>query len=554
MEQLISRPVEGLDRYTTKKNKRFLDWAVQNWHRLSFGQCMAKYREIIEKEAEWGSETVAAMGLLDRFFLLTVLLRRPDAFHPWLFDRCREHEADPFDHLDLWAREHYKSTIITFAHSIQEALQNPNLTSLILSHNEKVSKKFLRQIKQEFESNKRLQKLYPDVIWENPKVESPKWSEQDGIVLNRSANYGEPTIGQCGLVDGLPVGSHYHRLRYDDVVTKDSVGTVEAIEKTTEAFRHSLSLGVRRSEGGKRQGIGTRYHNNDTWRVALADVVFKGRTHAATHNGKEPEPWGDGVPVFRTLEEEQEWRRIQGPWVYGSQQLQNPTVDKLQGFKEEWLQYWEADRWGNMNIYILCDPASEKKKDSDYTVFMVIGLASDGNIYVIDMIRDRLRLTERSDKLFDLHRKYFPKGVGWEKYGKDSDIEHIESEMEHEHYRFHIQGLGGKTAKADRIKGLIPKFEQGLIYLPERCNYVNYEGASRNLTRDFVEEEYKEFPLPQHDDMLDCMARILDPKFPTKFPKRRNRADVEDGYLDPKIVSLAGHRNKQMAGRTWISR
>jgi hypothetical protein len=57
---------------------------------------------------------------------LWVLLRyglgRTDAHNQWVFDRCLEVQASPDGHLDLWAREHYKSTIITFALSIQDIL------------------------------------------------------------------------------------------------------------------------------------------------------------------------------------------------------------------------------------------------------------------------------------------------------------------------------------------------------------------------------------------------------------------------------------------------
>jgi hypothetical protein len=90
-----------------------------------------------------------------------------------------------------------------------------------------------------------------------------------------------------------------------------------------------------------------------------------------------------------------------GPYVFGAQMLLDPTADDKQGFKLEWLRYAAVTTRGQ-NLAILIDPASKKKADSDYTSMWVIGLGPDRKVYVHDMLRDRLSLTERADTLIKL--------------------------------------------------------------------------------------------------------------------------------------------------------
>ena len=97
--------------------------------------------------------------LSDLFFLLVYVLHRKDCLHPWLYDRCREVQAAPNGRLDLWARDHYKSTVITFALTIQDILRNPEIKAVIFSHTRVQAKGFLRWIKNELDNNAEL-KIY----------------------------------------------------------------------------------------------------------------------------------------------------------------------------------------------------------------------------------------------------------------------------------------------------------------------------------------------------------------------------------------------------------
>lgn len=483
----------------------FAEQALSWLKTATMEQALKFYRETYV-DPGCDNETIAAIGRGDLFFLLRHLLGRRDLEHPWLYERCREVHADPDDRLDLWAREHGKSSIITCGLTIQDVLNNPELTIGIFSHTRPIAKAFLSQIKREFEGNSTLKALYSDVLYDDPQKESPVWSLDSGIVVKRTSNPKEATIEAWGLVDGQPTSKHYARLIYDDVVTKESVTNSDQMKKTTEAMELSYNLGAR---GGSRRCIGTRYHFNDTYKVLMERGTFKPRIHAATKDGTV-----DGEPVLLTRQELAEKRRDQGPYTFGCQQLQNPVADETQGFKAEWLKYHDGFTREGMNVYLLVDPAGAKDKRSDYTAAWAVGLGPDMNIYVLDIVRDRLSLTQRAALLMRWHRKWKPMrvhGVRYEKYGKDADIEHIESVQKAANYRFEITAVGGQTSKTERRKRLIPYFEQGRVFLPRTHYYTDYQGKTSDLVQDFIEQEYKPFPVSVHDDMLDALARLIDP-------------------------------------------
>ncbi len=92
------------------------------------------------------AQFMRALCKTDLFFLLTEICSRKDVDNDWIFDRCVEIQRDPDGFLDVWARFHYKSTIVTFAKTIQDILINPNETVGILAFNRPIARGFLRQI------------------------------------------------------------------------------------------------------------------------------------------------------------------------------------------------------------------------------------------------------------------------------------------------------------------------------------------------------------------------------------------------------------------------
>jgi predicted phage terminase large subunit-like protein len=280
----------------------------------------------------------------------------------------------------------------------------------------------------------------------------------------------------------------------------------------------SFNLGKR---GGKRRFIGTRYHFNDTYATIIEEKIAKPRIHVATEDGTVT-----GKPVFLSQEELLKKRVDMGPYIFSSQMLMNPIADEAQNFNVDWLRWYDdADDGLGYNKYILVDAANEKKKDSDYTSMWVIGLGEDKNAVALDLVWDRLSLSGRARELIDLHKKWSDDDspiiqVRYEQYGLMADIEHIQSQMTREKYRFDITKVGGATAKDDRIKRLVPWFEQGRIWLPRTLHRTIYDGTTVDLMRTFKEHEYKPFPVCRHKDLLDSLARLAEPKMKLKYPKK----------------------------------
>lgn len=479
---------------------------------------------------------IRALCLVDRFYLLVKVCKRVDMLHPWVYARCREVEQNPDGYLDLWAREHYKSTIITYGGIIQRILQDPEVTICIFSHVNTIASDFLRQIKTELESNETLKKAFPDILYQNPDKQALRWSVDGGLIVKRKTNPKEGTLEASGLVDGQPISKHYRLRVYDDVVTDKSVNTPEQIQKTTNAYSLSQSLGM---QGGEEWCVGTRYSFADTYEWLLNRGALKARVYPATEDGTT-----DGKLVLFSKEEWKKRRTKHTDSDIACQYMQNPLSGKQRMFDTELLQVYEV-RPEVLSVYVMCDPARSKKSDSDNTAIMVVGVDYAQNKYLLDGFNHKMDLQERWKFFSRMYLKWSNAAgvqqikMGYEKFGADADLDYFEEQMKkRDQPRFEITILEwpreGNGSKVDRVQRLTPDLKSGKIFLPyptdekkltklqRRMEENGYEyriakpilrmdenGSAYNVT-DQLRMQFHYFPHGGKKDAIDSFSRIYD--------------------------------------------
>lgn len=338
--------------------------------------------------------------------MLRYVLKRKDTENKWLRDRCEEIQLNPNDRLDLWAREHYKSTIITFAKTVQDILcshgedkfTDREITVGIFSHTRPMAKDFLKQIKREFEANTLLKELFPDIFYDDPKSQSPKWSEDEGLILKRNGNPKESTVEAWGLVDGQPTGKHFQLLIYDDIVTDRSVTTGDMIAKTTKALELSYNLGT---DGGFRRFVGTIYDDADTWSVIIKRGTAKPRIYPATDNGK-----ANGKPVFMSEEKLAEKVRDMGPYTFSCQMLLDPVPSDSAYFLDEYFII--EDDLPLAYSVIGCSDYAVTEDDGDYTEHGVFAIDQLGRPWILDWWSGQTRSDIWIETQLDLIKDWTP--------------------------------------------------------------------------------------------------------------------------------------------------
>lgn len=371
-------------------------------------------------------EAFRKLILTDLWFIVYFIMGIQDANHPFVIQRCKDVQDGPKTNtLDIWARGHYKSSCITVAETAQYHLNNPDHCTCIFSYKKPAAEKFLDSIRSIY-MNPLAIACFPDLLYKNAFSESPSWSLQNGITINRTnKTRGEATVEASGLVEGMLTGSHFERRIYDDVETPDMAESPDEMDKCFSRFEMSKNLGTGRDTDVERV-IGTYYNHNGPL-VRIRNTSLPGgskkyhlRLIPVTDNGL-----SNGRPVLVSDAKHEE---LKGQLHYFSQQLCDPTPRGEQKLNAEYLNEIES-QFVPRNIikFLLVDPAGDAStntvRKSDAWSIMLLGIEPGTDEtgawkrYILDAFIDKL---DESEAVEIITNMYISGGVisklGYEKF------------------------------------------------------------------------------------------------------------------------------------------
>lgn len=402
---------------------------------------------------------------------------------------------------------HGKSTALHQVFTPWYLGRNPKHSIITATYGQELADDFGRKVR-DICMSKRHRDIFPGFYIRNDSKSAHRFMTGKGGVFY-AVGVGGPTTGRGANL-----------MIIDDPIKDRAEAESSTIRKRIQEWFSSV-VRTRIEPDGVCVITHTRWHEDDLIGYVLREALHEdwhivNFPAILTHDGNESALWPERFPLdtlksIRQTLSQRDWSALY---------MQSPIAIGGNVFKREHMLFYDNRTGQGMNKYMLVDPANSKRPDSDYTVIWVIGANNDGNLYVLDLVRDRLNVAEREKMIFEMHRKWKPLLVAYEQYGMQLDAEWLKHSMNTYNYRFRLESVGGSMKKEDRIMRLLPYFEEGRILFPHKLHKTMSDGITYDLIQQFVEEELLNFPASRHDDMLDALSRILD--IDIKYPSNQN--------------------------------
>lgn len=374
------------------------------------------------------------------------------------------------------------------------------------------------------------QRYFPEYI--HPQEgKREKWCSTSIIIDHpKRAKEGirDASIKVAGLTTNT-TGWHADIIVADDLVVPENAYTEEGRESVSKKSSQFTSI---RNAGGMTMACGTRYHPSDiysVWRDQMFDdyddegvqigvkPVWDIKEYAVETDGiflwprrvrSDGKAFGFDIKVLSRIKAEYS-DRVQFYAQYyndpNDPQSDRISRDKFQYYDQRFLKrdgsvWYYRDR--RLNIYAAVDFAFSMSKGADYTAIVVIGLDSEGNIYVLDIDRFKSDKTiEYFKHIAELHSKWRFKKIRAEvTVAQKVIVNGIKDYIKREGMSLSVEeARPNRTegSKEERIAAALePKYDVQAVW--------HYEGGWIPT----LEEELV-LARPPHDDIKDAFASAM---------------------------------------------
>jgi predicted phage terminase large subunit-like protein len=459
-------------------------------------------------------------------------------------------EAFTENKLIMLPRAHLKSHMVA-TWCAWMIVRHPEITILYTSATAELAISQLYDIKNILESSI-FKKYWPEYI--KPDVGTrEKWSQTKIIIdhpKRKKEGIRDATIACAGLTTNT-TGWHADVICADDLVVPENAYTEDGRESVSKKASQFTSI---RNTGGFTMACGTRYHPGDVYGI-WKEATYEAYSKDGDPLGKYP-VWDvkeyaveyDGVYTWpRSIRsdgkafgfDQRSLARIEAEYTdkiqFFAQYYNNPNDpgsakldrSRFQYFNPRYLKkengswYYSGKR---LNIYAAVDFAYSLSARADWTAIVVIGIDSDGDIFVLDIERFKsFKVIEYFEKIKALHSEW-----GFKK---------LQAEV-----------TAAQKTIVESIKDYVRK--DGLKLKVEEYRPSRQEGSKQERIDAILEHRYSDLQMwhreggwtstleeelilarPAHDDIKDALASAVS----IAVRPSRSAGDVMKDFLLPTI-------------------
>lgn len=477
---------------------------------------------------------IAAEENLSKFIKLVAPHRVLGSCHEellawWTREDAKSHQ------LTLLPRDHQKSAMVAYRVA-WHITKNPDTRILYISSTARLAQQQIKFIK-DILTSKIYRRYWPEMTHVD-EGKRAKWSATEFEVdhpLRSEEGVRDPTVFTAGLTTNI-VGMHCDVAIFDDLVVPQNAYTQEG-RKTCETqygFLSSIETG-----DAMEWVVGTLYHPKDLYEYMMnikvemfgtdGELISEDPLHETFR--REVESSGDGTGEFLWPRQQRSYdnkwfgfdqailarKRAQYPnkSQFRSQYYNDPNDPEGSGIGSDQINYYERKflnrhdgywyfKQARLNVFASIDFAFSLRKGSDFTAIVVLGIDSNHNYYVLDIVRFKTDLVSEYFKhILELHQKW-----GFRKIRAEVTVAQatIVSTLKNEYIKPYGLSLSVEEYrptrhegnKQERIKATLePRYQNGQMW--------HYFGGNCQILEEELSREHS-----SHDDVKDALASVIE--------------------------------------------